>query len=440
MALPRGAHVLFECRGGCKPGNEWRPEPPESKNQLKQLQERFEKRQRDLRESFERMIREQQAQIDALRKQLEAVKTNAPPLVAPALAVPLAEEQKTPAAIVTLAPPPAAKPAWSPAEPIRMGGQRNYINLSFDALVAAGTSTANDLDRLESGGHDPKQRGFSIQNLETVFEGAVDPYFRGQANLIMQIDPHGDTTVEAEEAYLESMSLPWNLQVKAGQFFTDFGRLNATHPHTWDFVDVPLPNVRFFGEDGLRNPGARLSWLAPTPFYSELFLAVQNSQGGTAYSYRDDHDGNLFSGRPNPQGRRNFSMVVADWGLPCRYLVHDRDTSFGALDHVLKTEELRILKTPPHAPLCNAFTERHVRAIRETLDQLILMGEGHLRRTPRGLAVIERHHNSQRPHQGLGNLIPLSFEYPTGAAPPSKIRCEASLGGLLNHYCLKQVA
>ncbi len=37
-------------------------------DQLKQLQERFERQQRDLRASFERMIREQQAQIDALRK------------------------------------------------------------------------------------------------------------------------------------------------------------------------------------------------------------------------------------------------------------------------------------------------------------------------------------------------------------------------------------
>jgi hypothetical protein len=274
--------------------------------QLKQLQERLEKQQRDLRESFERMLREQQAQIDALKKQLEIAKTNAPPAPAPAPAaawtVPLVANQKAPAVTVTPAPPPTEKPAWSPAEPIRIGGQRNYINLSFDALVAGGASTANDIDHLELGGHDPKQRGFTVQNLETVFEGAIDPYFRGQANIIMQIDPHGDTTVEAEEAYLQTMSLPWNLQVKAGQFFSDFGRLNATHPHTWDFVDQPLVNGRFFGEDGLRSAGTRLSWLAPTPFYSELFLAVQNSQGGTAHSFRNDNSGDLFFGRPSAEG------------------------------------------------------------------------------------------------------------------------------------------
>ena len=46
------------------------------------------------------------------------------------------------------------------------------------------------------------------------------------------------------------------------------------------------------------------------------------------------------------QQARNFSMVVEDWKLPSRYLVHDRGTSFAAMDGVLKTRELRILKTP----------------------------------------------------------------------------------------------
>src|SRR5258706_469672 len=96
------------------------------------------------------------------------------------------------------------------------------------------------------------------------------------------------------------MSLPLNLQVKAGMFFTEFGRINATHPHTWDFADSPIVHARLLGGDGLRNPGIRVSWLAPTPFYSELFFTVQNAQGGLAQSF-DDHDGELFLGRTNMQ-------------------------------------------------------------------------------------------------------------------------------------------
>ena len=113
----------------------------------------------------------------------------------------------------------------------------------------------------------------------------------------MQLSPSGETSIEAEEAYAETMGLPWNLQLRAGMFFTEFGRINPTHAHTWDFVDSPLINTRIFGPDGLRNPGLRLSWLAPTPFYSELFFTVQNGQGATAYGFDDDLDGAPLFGR-----------------------------------------------------------------------------------------------------------------------------------------------
>ena len=104
---------------------------------------------------------------------------------------------------------------------------------------------------------------------------------------------------------------------------------------------------------------------------------------------------------------------------------------------VLKSKDLRILKTPPHSPLCNAYAERHVREIRETLDNLILLGDPHLRRA---LAAIQGHHNAQRPHQGIGNIIPLDFDYPAEPALPAQVRCESALGGLLNSYSIKQAA
>jgi len=261
---------------------------------LKQMQENFDKQQRQTRESFERMVREQQVQIDALKQQLDAYKT-IPPTPAATTTDPLPLQPRDRAGLTQ---------KWSPSDPIQLfGAGQKYVNVSFDGLFAVGTSTAGDIESLQLGGHDPKQRGFTVQNLETTFDGKVDPYFRGQANIIFQIDPEGESTLEAEEAYLETMSLPWNLQVKAGQFFTEFGRLNPTHPHAWSFVDQPLVNGRFLGADGLRNPGARISWLTPTPFYSELFLAVQNSQGETAHSFRSSHEDEPFFGRPSDQRR-----------------------------------------------------------------------------------------------------------------------------------------
>jgi len=277
-------------------------------NEVEQLKRQL----RLLQENFDRVQREHKQQIDTLTQKLdELAKRQSAEAEKKKLEQELAAElqKNQPAAATQTAPAPGggaqtATTGWSPSQPITVARAGSaYMNISFDALVAAGTSTANDIDKLELGGHDPKERGFTVQNLEMTFDGKVDPYFRGQANIVLQIDPNGETTIEAEEAYLETMSLPWNLQVKAGQFFTEFGRLNPTHPHTWSFADQPLVNGRFFGEDGLRSAGARLSWLTPTPFYSELFFTIQNSQGGTAFSFRNEHEGGLFFGRPHNQGR-----------------------------------------------------------------------------------------------------------------------------------------
>ncbi len=126
--------------------------------------------------------------------------------------------------------------------------------------------------------------------------GAVDPYLRGDANLIFLIDEEGESAVEVEEAYLTTLALPGGLQVKAGQFFAPFGRLNVQHPHAWDFADQPVVNGRMFGPDGLRGLGAQLSWLLPTPFYAEATLDLQNSNGETAFSFRSV-PGEEFAGR-----------------------------------------------------------------------------------------------------------------------------------------------
>jgi hypothetical protein len=50
------------------------------------------------------------------------------------------------------------------------------------------------------------------------------------------------------------------------------------------------------------------------------------------------------------------------------------------------------------------------------------------------LRCIQQHHNNQRPHQGIGNLIPMGFDYPDTPARLSQVGCESFLEGLLNHY------
>ena len=131
------------------------------------------------------------------------------------------------------------------------------------------------------------------------------------------------------------------------------------------------------------------------------------------------------------QQARNFSMILTESAKKCRYIIHDRDSSFIPFDGVLESEEIEIVKTPPQSPWCNGYAERFVREARETLDNMILIGEGQLHRT---VKKIEKHHNQYRPHQGINNCIPLGYDYPAGASPPDDVERDAELGGLLNHY------
>ena len=249
-------------------------------------------------------LRELRQRTEQLEEKIKKLETAPPPPSAPATNAPPVVTTEAPSSL------------WSPTKPITVGRAGNsYLNLSFDGLFAAGASTANDaqIPALQPGGHDPIQRGFTVQNIETTFEGAIDPFLRGQANIVFQLDRNSETTLELEEAWLETTSLQGNLTLRAGQLLTDFGRLNSTHPHSWNFADSPLVNARLLGPDGLRNPGARLAWLTPTPFYSELSFSIQNSAGETANSFRDDHGGGAYLGRAhNINGLRGLGDMLFD--------------------------------------------------------------------------------------------------------------------------------
>jgi hypothetical protein len=265
-------------------------------NQIQQLQQQL----RQLQDTFERADQQHRQQLEALQKQIESLQQ------AQAQPVPVLLRAGTEPVVLSNSAPAAAveNRGWSLSDPIRVGGSRAYMDIGLVGTFTAGGSTASDIEGgTQLGGHDPNQRGFTVQGVEANFAGAIDPYFRGNANIAFLLDAEGESSLELEEGWLETVSLPANLQVRAGQYLTEFGRINTQHPHTWAFVDTPLVNGRFLGPDGLRNPGVRVSWLVPTPFYSELFLGVQNSQGETAHSFRNDNGGEPMFGRPVSENR-----------------------------------------------------------------------------------------------------------------------------------------
>jgi len=179
------------------------------------------------------------------------------------------------------------------------GGRLKLIDISMDALFAGGWSTVNDntLQNIQGGGHDPRKRGFTVQNVELSLTGAVDPYLNGEAHIVYFLDHlTGETMVEMEEVFITTSSLPYGLQLEAGHFFTEFGRINPRHPHQWHWQDQPVINTRFFGPDGMRGAGLRLGWLMPLPWFSEFHFGIQNANGETMASFLAGEE--FFDERP----------------------------------------------------------------------------------------------------------------------------------------------
>lgn len=205
----------------------------------------------------------------------------------------------------------AAVPGTLLERPLPGQATLRLLEPSFDVMVAGGWSTANDseLSTLEGGAHDPNRRGFTLQQGELSLYGAVDPYFTAETHIVFT--PDG---VELEEAYGTTQRLPYGLQLKAGYYLTEFGRINPTHPHAWAWLDQPIVNTRMFGGDGLRSPGVQMSWLLPVPFFSQLWGGIQNANQGeyTASFLADEGIGGYPAVRTDT---RNFGdlLYLARW-------------------------------------------------------------------------------------------------------------------------------
>lgn len=125
------------------------------------------------------------------------------------------------------------------------------------------------------GGHDATQTGFNLQGLELGLAAGIDPYWRFDSHILISL-----FGLEVEEAYATSLALPFGLQARAGQFLTNFGRVNPSHLHAWNFTTQPLVLGKFFGGEGLRGLGAELGGLLPLPWLASWTVSAQNIAGG----------------------------------------------------------------------------------------------------------------------------------------------------------------
>lgn len=143
------------------------------------------------------------------------------------------------------------------------------ISLILDGKYTSYSGLAPELTGVLAGGEtEGVAEGFSLSESELVASANIDDKFFGYVVIAAELDEN-ETEMELEEAWIQTLTLPGGLGVKAGKFFSDIGYQNIRHPHTWDFVDAPLPYAAFLGGN-LSDTGVQLRWLAPTSLFLEI--------------------------------------------------------------------------------------------------------------------------------------------------------------------------
>lgn len=125
---------------------------------------------------------------------------------------------------------------------------------------------------------------FDLGEVEAAVQGYLNPYSRADIFLAK----HGvDGEVEIEEAAITFLrGLPLGMNIKAGKYLVDFGKLNTLHPHAYPFIDRPLLHQLYFGEDGLNDIGVQLSFLLPTgSLYTQW--SVNALKGSSAHHHEE---------------------------------------------------------------------------------------------------------------------------------------------------------
>src|SRR4249919_3703391 len=118
------------------------------------------------------------------------------------------------------------------------------------------------------------------------------------------------------------------------------------------------------------------------------------------------------------------------WNEAPRYLIRDRDCVYGAAVTRRLRAMMGIRDKPiaPASPWQNGFAERLIGSIRrECLDHVIVLDEGHLRRTLKSYAA---YYNGVRTHRSLHKDAPASRPVQRSGVLSSR----AILGGLHHHY------
>lgn len=136
-------------------------------------------------------------------------------------------------------------------------GAQTSLNPDLSALGDFRVYSHNDNSRPS----EAEKLSLADPALELFIGGYLNPYARADV-VVAWHDGHDAAIEELYATFLRG--LPLNMNVRAGKYRLEFGRLNPTHPHAYSFVFTPLPHREFFGEEGLSDVALQSSILVPT--------------------------------------------------------------------------------------------------------------------------------------------------------------------------------
>ena len=157
-------------------------------------------------------------------------------------------------------------------------------NLTNDELASRGIAgfATEPLDQ---------RKGFNVDSAELFIFSPIDPYLNLYANL-----PVSEDGIEIEEAYVVTTALPEGWQIKGGKFKSNISRIDAQHPHAWDFWDIALPYRAFLGNEGLGGEkGVQVTYLPALPFYTLIGAEVLQGENDRLFGASAEEEPHAFS-------------------------------------------------------------------------------------------------------------------------------------------------
>jgi Homeodomain-like domain len=170
-----------------------------------------------------------------------------------------------------------------------------------------------------------------------------------------------------------------------------------------------------------------LSWRGLATYYVLFFIELESRRVWLGCITQHPDAGWM------QQVARNATMEESGYLNGRRYLLHDRDQKFCVeFRETLAQGGVKCLALPARSPNLNCYSERWVRSVKsECLSQLILFGEGSLRRA---LEQFCEHYHGERNHQGKENMLLFPRHCMTERTAGGVVQCRERLGGLLRYY------